>query len=557
MSDESEENPTQTVIKYYECGASFNLDGFCKNCHGSLCEACKERHKTRTTRSKHSVVLRTKTFVRTHGHAKKTEQCARHQEKNIAIYCITCKVARCDKSLSESHMYHDSCPIEEAYLEKEQGLNVYIKEPENDVQKNLDAIIDCRKHDSEESESSVSKAIENVNQFRKETEKEVDAQCDCGIDTLQQSNIDNTNSIYEIQKQKQNVATLVRECKEKIWEGKLDLVEYDPSTSSSLLPNQPNVPSVKAEFVPNMKPLDGITKGLGKIEFSDVEQKRNAASRNDGDEFDKSKLKIKKIGNFESSNILISSIVMAGKCKAWTSNPGYDTMYLYDDRGAIIRSVTVEKGVGIMGAAITLTGRVIVTNYDKKVRCVSENDTVTTLIDTAPFMPFGVCLTETEEIVVCMRDQCRKNHVAIYTPDGKSKVSEITGSDANKSYAISDPFRVVQNDNDFCVIDCGKNVVYLSQKGVLRWVYDGTQARLPDTFNPLGICCDKYRNLLMCDNNNHCIHYVDRNGQFIQSILTNEQIGLLDPWTIGVDDETGQAWIGNDTIEVVIAKYIN
>ena len=419
--------------------------------------------------------------------------------------------------------------------------------------KKLDALIEDRKHDCEEPKSSVSKAKHNVNQSRKEMKKEVDVQCDSLIDTLQRSDIDNTNSISEIQHE----AQMYSKCKEKIWDGKLDLIEYNQPTSSSLIPNQPNVSSVKAKFAPNMETLDLIRKGLGKIDLMEVEQKRSAASGNDVDEFDKSKLKVKKVGNFESSNILISSIAMAGECKAWTSNPGYDTMYLYGNRGAIIRSVTVEKGVGIMGATVTPTGEVIVTNYDKKVRCVSENGTVTTLIDTAPFMPFGVCLTEAGEIVVCMRNQGRKNHVAIYTPDGRSKVSEITGSDANKPYAVSDPFRVVKNDNGFCVIDCGKNVLCVSQKGVLRWVYDGTQARLPDTFNPLGICCDKYRNLLICDNNNHCIHYVDRNGQVIQSMLTNEHIGLLDPWAIGVDDETGQAWIGNDTIEVVIANYIN
>ena len=52
-----------------------------------------------------------------------------------------------------------------------------------------------------------------------------------------------------------------------------------------------------------------------------------------------------------------------------------------------MRSVTVSEGVGIRDMVVRQTGEIIMTNKDKKVRCVSKNGTVITLIDTAPFDP--------------------------------------------------------------------------------------------------------------------------------------------------------------------------
>ena len=115
--------------------------------------------------------------------------------------------------------------------------------------------------------------------------------------------------------------------------------------------------------------------------------------------------------------------------------------------------------------------------------------------------------------------------MAIYSLDCKRKLNEIRGSDASNTHVITAPDSVVQNDFDLCVVNCGTNVVCVNQTGASRWMYDGSQAQLQYSFYPLGICCDKYRNLLICDNLNSCIHYVDNDGVLIRLIL-NEEIGM-------------------------------
>ena len=500
MSDANEVYPTQTVIKCDECGDSFNIDWFCKNCPGSLCEACKERHITRAITSKHSVVPRTQTVVRSHVPARIAEQCPRHKGRDISIYCKKCKVACCTKCHAEIHKHHDFCPIEEVYLEKEISLNTYIKELEDNVQKKLDGLIDSEKHDNTEQESSIEKEIDDVNDFRKEMKKEVDIQCDSLIDTLRKSNVDKTNIIAEHQKQKQYVDRLIRECKEKIWEGKIDLIEYSPPNPSSLVPNQPSNPSVKAKFVRDTNVLDDIRKGLGRIEFGETYKKENVVAANEEmGQFDISKLQIHIMKHFKSQMDVVS-ITMAGEKRAWIAESDCDTMYLYDDNGKVIKSVKVAKDVGIRDTAVTPTGEVIVTNTDKKVRRVAVDGTVSTLMDTTPFLPRGVCLVDTGQIVVCMSGHGDKNHIAIYTRDYKSKVSEIGGRDANNKQVMTEPFCVVQNGKDLCVVNYGINVVCVNQKGGCRWIYDGRSADRARRFYPMAICCDKYHNLLVTDN---------------------------------------------------------
>ena len=559
MSDAYEVYPTQTVIKCDDCGDSFNVHWFCKNCPGSLCDSCKDRHKTKAITSKHAVVPRTQTVVRAHGPAKIAEQCSRHKGNDITIYCKNCKVGCCAKCHADNHKLHDFCPIEEAYLEKEISLNAYIQELEDEVHTKLDQLIDNAKHDNTEEESSIEKEIDDVNEFRKKLKQKVDIQCDSLVDTLRKSNVDKTNIVVELQKQKQNVDRLIRECKEKIWEGKLDLIEYIPPSPTSLVPNLPPISHEKARFVPDTTMLDHIRKGLGRIEFWDHTDKTEkvVACNKDRDQFDRSKLQlqVKKLKYF-NSKISGWSITMAGKNRAWIANNHGDIMYLYDNNGKVIRSITVVNGVGIWDTAVTSTGEIIVTNRDNKVRRVSVDGTVSIMIDTAPFDPRGVCLTDTGQIAVCMSGQGNQNHVAIYTQDGRNKMSEIRGSDAENKHVLTEPYSVVQNGEDFCVVNCNENVVCVKQTGECRWIYDGGPTDLKLPFSPRRVCYDKYHNLLVSDIMNSCVHYIDGEGQLIQVILTQEQVGFRDHWGIAVDDETGQVWVGNLCKNIDIAKYI-
>ncbi|KAK3089084.1 hypothetical protein FSP39_000611 [Pinctada imbricata] len=245
-----------------------------------------------------------------------------------------------------------------------------------------------------------------------------------------------------------------------------------------------------------------------------------------------------------------------------------DTMYLYDIRGKEIRSVMIKGQRGflkkanktvIYDMALQSNGDIVVSCCDDKVRRVSVSGKITSLINTAPFRPWGVCLTDREEIVVCMTEAGNQSHVAMYTPDGKSKVREITARDRNNKNLFTAPCRVVTNEGQITVINNEENVVSVEQhSGKVLWVYDGSQATLEQNFYPSGMCKDKFSNILVTDYKNQCIHYVNNRGSLL-SIIMVKDYGLEYPAGICVDSQSGYIWCGGDHDEVgdvLILKYL-
>ena len=119
---------------------------------------------------------------------------------------------------------------------KRKSLNAYIKEIEGDVKKRLADELQKAVQDNTEHDTNIAKVISNVDAFRQEMKNALDIQFDSLIDTLQKPNDDKINFVAQIQKQQEKVDKIIEECKAKIWEGKLDLIEYNPPSPSSLVP---------------------------------------------------------------------------------------------------------------------------------------------------------------------------------------------------------------------------------------------------------------------------------------------------------------------------------
>ena len=555
MSDACVVYPTQKVIDCGICGETDSVRWFCKNCAGSLCDTCKETHRTTALFRTHLVISRTQSVVRTHGPAKIAQECPRHKGKELSAYCKACDDACCIQCLADDHKNHDFCPIDEAYLTAEKRLNSYINELDGFVRSELEELTIQTETEIKGHENKISKVKTNVNAFRQELKDAVDNSCDALIDSLEKPNTIRKSFLLEIEKQKQNVEHLTNECTVKIREGNLDIITYNPPDPSSLIPIRQKSPDLVPEFVPGSELVWIIKDGVGKIEYKEAEQDiQSKEPRHTTQDFETGKFQVKKVNSFESE-IKVSAMATAGKNTAWVVYGLEDTMYLYDSRGNVLRSVTVKKEVGINDMVVKQSKEIIVANTDQKVRMVNGKGKVTTLINTAPFLAYGVCLTETEEIVVCMSGQGDKIHIAVYSSDGRRKVSEVRGRGVDNKNLITDPYRVVQVGEDFCVVTYHKNVVSLDRTGRVRWVYDGRAANLGRSFYPSGICSDKYHNTLVTDNYNNCVHCLDREGQLIQLIQTEKQVGITGHWGITVDRETGLMWVGNLGGNVVIASY--
>ena len=148
--------------------------------------------------------------------------------------------------------------------------------------------------------------------------------------------------------------------------------------------------------------------------------------------------------NTLDTKILGGSLATTGKGTAWVAHWDDDSMYMYDNKGTNIRSVSLASGAGIWDLVVNRSGDVVVCTTDNKVSLFTKDGKVVTLVETAHFSPKGVCLTEREEVVVCMGDQKRKNHIAVCAANGGKKIKEIAVQDKQGKQLLTDPFRIVK-----------------------------------------------------------------------------------------------------------------
>ena len=439
MGDAYEVYPTQTVVKCDVCGRTDNVQWYCKNCPGSLCDSCKAIHRNTDISRAHVIISRTHSVVRTHGPAKIAEECPRHKGKELSAYCKACDDACCIQCLAEDHQNHKFCPIDEAYLNAENRLNSYIRELDGVVRSELDELTKHATAAIETRNSTIIKVKDKVNSFRKEMKDAVDKSCDFLIDSLEIPNSDRNNFVLEIEKHKQNVDHLINDCTAKIREGKFDIIKYNPPSPPSLIPIKENVIDVVPEFVPLRELLEMIKQGVGSIEYMKVKSEAQVENQvHPVPTFDKGRLHVQKVSSYKSK-VDATAIAVAGNNTAWIADHTNDTMYQYDNRGKFVRSVTVMKGVGINDLVVKMSGEMIITNTDKKVRMVDKAGRVTTLIDTTPFDAEGISLTGKEKIMVCMGRQEEKYHIAIYSADGMNKVREIKAIDSKNEKPDDQP----------------------------------------------------------------------------------------------------------------------
>ena len=220
--------------------------------------------------------------------------------------------------------------------------------------------------------------------------------------------------------------------------------------------------------------------------------------------------------------------------------------------------MSVGSGSRLLDLAVKRNGDVVACFYDNKVKLVSEKGLVKTLLETGTFLPCGMCLTKTDEIVLCMREAYDNpnNHLALYSADGTEKVREIQVKDVQGKQLLPNPYRVAMTGDGFLVVNDGMNVVKFDSNGRVDWIYGGSKKKLRKTFYPRGICVDESSNIFISDYDNCCVHFIDKNGCLIDIILKNE-LRKMATWGICFQPGSGEIWVGNGlNTRILVASYL-
>ena len=237
------------------------------------------------------------------------------------------------------------------------------------------------------------------------------------------------------------------------------------------------------------------------------------------------------------------SVICLGSGEAWVQT-GRRTIQLVDRHVTVKDTIHIDFGFSDM--VLSPQGDILLTDRTNKcIKSVSADKTVKTLFK-VKWEPWGLCCLNSGHIAVTLYMDGR---VIIYSASGK--VIKELGKKLFRG-----PIRVAQSkvNSDLYISDLGADKVMALYKDYrVRYEYSGQRDR-ENPFFPDGLCTDNAGHILITDRTNHKVHILDKDGQFMKYLLTEEQ-GLRGPWSVDVDS-AGNAWVGQYDGGVKVVKYL-
>lgn len=188
---------------------------------------------------------------------------------------------------------------------------------------------------------------------------------------------------------------------------------------------------------------------------------------------------------------------------------------------------------------------------------LSPSDSASTVLNTAPLLPAGICQsTEGGLLVTLVDDNIKKCH-----PDSKSRrlvihvtltgdvIREYEYQEDGQTRLFTVPYKVRQNGNtDICVVNRTSQstgeLVILSSSGFLKYVYHG---------NPTDVVCDAHCNIIVTDCTNSQIHLLSPDGEFMKYLLTENEV--KHPRSMSLYKST--LWVGDNQGLIKVFQFNN
>eukprot|EP00105_Crassostrea_gigas_P044214 XP_019928362.1 PREDICTED: uncharacterized protein LOC109620411 [Crassostrea gigas] len=222
--------------------------------------------------------------------------------------------------------------------------------------------------------------------------------------------------------------------------------------------------------------------------------------------------------------------------RIWTCGETND-IKCFNIKGSLLQTIKTKSEEPPSAIAVNSDGNLLYCDWTDGTVNKVKNGKIEELIRLPEWTPDKLCVTSTGDL-----------QVAMYSDDGtQSKVVCYSGSTEKQTFQLDDKCKplysgnrnikyITENRNhDICVADRKAGaVVVVNQDGKLRWRYTGhPSATKNKPFEPYGITTDSQCRILTADSDNHCIHILDQNGQFLRYI---DNCNLRDPYGLCVDN---------------------
>ena len=141
--------------------------------------------------------------------------------------------------------------------------------------------------------------------------------------------------------------------------------------------------------------------------------------------------------------------------------------------------------------------------------------------------------------------------VSRYDNDGHLKQRNIPLNPSFPRIYMEPCFITENNNGDIVVSDRGRNaVVVTTDRGAYRFSYM--------EIGPRGICTDVFSHILVCDEYTKSVQMLDKDGQFLSYLLTEQSPGIKKPYSLSYDIHNHCIMVGSGrNKKLAVYRYIN
>ena len=484
--------------------------------------------------------------------------CLDHDSKECVCWCQTCSKAECLDCVTSSHIGHRFVKLETVLQEKRASLQKELESLESTDLKKW-------KHLTTEARKATTDFLEQVNGIEKELEDEaetfhrkVDEILENKKTQLKELTASSIAVLHEQEKRVsdglEKVKQEIKECEDRLRSDDIQsLLEHKGAhDKKNILPKiSSEVPPV---FTSGQIDTNSLIEMFGKLTIPIAEIIKRQYIQSATDKFIISQ-------SYAVPDIFLLQPTSELKLYTWAPliacaesghvwvQAGIRKLELMDRHNSV--TDTIEIDFTFEDVVISQQRDLLLSDSDNNcIKSITQDKKVKKLFKTriglfrSKLTPCGLCCLHSGDIAVTFADEGR---VIIYSMSG-----EVIKELDKKLFTY--PHRVTQSkiNSDLYISDAGaRKVVALDKDYRVRYEYTGQGER--GSFHARGLCTDNAGHVLITDWNNNRVHILDKDGKFLQYLLTEVQ-GLERPSRIDVDNE-GNAWVG-DLPGVTVVKYL-
>ncbi|XP_065929865.1 E3 ubiquitin-protein ligase TRIM71-like [Magallana gigas] len=513
------------------------VHSYCDFCHFNLCKLCIADHIS-DGYDKHKIVPfqeRRSTLI--------YPKCGTHSHKNCDLQCKNCNdIFVCSScTASETHKGHIFVEVSEVYTTKKNAIADEANKLENLISPTYEEIALDLENQLANLDGGYEKLTTAMSKQGEQWHREIDIVVNKMKTEISEIKVKHRNLLQKHLDEIKQTQALIKQSLLAIEELKKSTkvsptIEYSSKIREfSKLP--PKVKVTLPTFIP--KPLDHkkLNHLFGQITPLSTATEENVLSLNKPNTSVRELLdEPELVATIQTGYQNVTSVTYLNEDCVWTCGFTKD-IKCFNIKGELLHTVSNKSKQRPNDIAVDSDGNLLFS--DSKSRTVNKvnNGQTEELIRLQGWWPGYLCVTSNGDLLVTMVSG-NDYQFKVVRYSGSTEKQTIQFDDGGKplySRNINVKYITENRNHDICVADSEANaVVVVNQDGKLRWRYIGhPSVTKKNPFKPFGITTDSQSRILTADRDNHRIHILNQEGQFLRYI---DNCDLEYPYGLCVDN---------------------